>query len=86
MTLDERLDRLHAWIASLGAFTVRELVGELITLRKHSGAEQYAGLPEDGISCQELLERLEKQGRAKREGTIWRWQEGRKEPKQANLF
>jgi hypothetical protein len=86
MTTDGKLNRLHTWIHTCGTFTVRELVTELDGLRKYGDGKLYEGLPTNGIEAQELLLKLEAEGRAVRDGTFWRWAEGRKEAKQAVLF
>lgn len=48
------------------------------------------GLPTNGIECQEWLTRLESQGRAVRDGSFWRWVEGKAvvspSPAQRELF
>lgn len=80
MTTAERLDRLHEWLqhASKGeAVTVVQLMKELGVLRRGPTPEVYADLPADGISMQFDLERLLIDGRARRDGSGWRYAAGR---------
>jgi hypothetical protein len=83
------LDSLHLWLFGATRYdpvTVVELMEELEELRRGPHPETWDDLPTDGISAQELLLKLEAEGRAVRDGTFWRWAEGRKEAKQASLF
>ena len=90
--MSEKLDALHNWLYSLSrddrGVTVVEIMDELHSLRL-AKPDGYGDLPADGISCQQLLERLEADGRATRNGSFWRWAPGReKSPveKQGSLF
>jgi hypothetical protein len=84
-----KLDSLHLWLLGATRYdpvTVVELMQELQELRRGPQPETWDDLPKDGISMQQALEKLEAEGRAVRDGTFWRWAEGRKEAKQASLF
>lgn len=93
MTPAERLTALHTWLlacTSRGPEPVTQMCHDLKTARANGIA--WEGVPEDGITMQEMLVKLEADGRAVRNepgGTLWRWAPGRvKEAveKQASLF
>lgn len=88
------LDALHDWLSRYGRATVIDMMrdlngdGDEPGLRKLNPGK-YDDLPDNGITCQQWLERLEADGRAVRDGSFWRWAPGReKSPaeKQGSLF
>ena len=90
MTTAERLTATHDWLLACTAKGPETVVQMLEDLRiARANGIPWEGVPDDGISLQELLCKLEADGRARREGSYWRWKEGRqKSPgeRQASLF
>ncbi len=74
------LDALHNWLfdrcKSEGRANVIDMMNELAGLRR-ANPTAYGDLPQDGITMQQWLERLERDGRAVRDGSWWRYSEGR---------
>lgn len=79
-------DAFHLWLFDAtkhGPLTVVQIVGDVAVMMAN-GCD-CSGLPTDGITCQQWLERLATQGRAVRlngkgepdtAGSYWRWAEG----------
>lgn len=84
LTLAERLDALHKWLYACtrrGPEPVTQMCHDLKTAR--ANGIPWEGVPEDGITMQEMLCKLEADGRAVRNepgGTLWRWAEGKERP------
>lgn len=75
------LQSLHDWLYGAcrcgDAVTVLDLMAELTELRRGPQPETWNDLPQDGITMQQALERLEAEGKATREGSYWRWAPGK---------
>lgn len=75
------LESLHNWLfdkcRNEGRANVIDMMAELAGLRKGPYPKLYDDLPFDGITMQERLERLEREGKAARDGSWWRWAEGK---------
>lgn len=75
------LESLHAWLfdqcKSGGRANVIDMMSELAGLRRGPNPKSYDDLPFDGITMQEWLERLEREGKAVRDGSWWRWADGK---------
>jgi hypothetical protein len=75
------LDALHNWLfdccKSGGRANVIDMMAELAGLRRGPDPKLYDDLPFDGITMQERLERLEREGKSVRDGSWWRWAEGK---------
>ena len=68
----------HEWLfhaTKCGAISVLDIMDDV----RCYGEALPAFMPTNGIVCQEMLERLERDGKARREpgGTVWKWGEGK---------
>lgn len=97
MTTD-LLSMFHEWLfdaTKRGQATVRELMEDISIMRKNKC--DCAGLPDNGITCQQWLERLattgcavrlDAEGKPAHDGLWWAWGQGTKAVKetQNSLF
>lgn len=79
-TATNPLDDLHSWLYScrrMGPLTVLDLMQEITELR--AAGVPLPLLPKDGISLQEALVKLAREGRAEFTGGGWLWRETARE-------